>query len=526
MPSRARRDAATPSPGRRRLLGLMCTLPAACARERVAPALPPDDVPLRAADGYFPGTTWRTSTPEAQGLDSRALVDLFDAVEAERLPIHSLQIVRYGHLVLDACFHPFAAGLRHDLASVTKSITTTLVGLALERAALPGLEAPVYPLLGVPLPADARKLQIRVRDLLTTSSGLACGPLPYEREMLAMAASPDWVRFALELPLQRAPGARFEYCSPGFHLLSALITRATGVPAEDFAREALFAPIGITDWRWPRDPQGINQGAGDLQMRPTDLLRIGHLFLRHGEWGGRQVLARRWIAEATRRQVEASPKEGYGYGWWLPDDLPGLYQAVGRGGQRLVVWPAKDVLIVVTGGGLDVDRIAPFLLRALKSNAALAEQPQVHHQLMERVRAAARPPPPGPASLPLPPLAATLHGRVYRLAPNALGVLGLQLRFGGAAEAEARLLLRDLEMVVPVGLDGRYRVARDAATDEPVAGRGRWTAPDRFVLEVDGIARINHVTVELNFSGDELQGRLRERGGLVPELVVSGRVSR
>ncbi|HEX5686008.1 MAG TPA: serine hydrolase [Ideonella sp.] len=491
----------------------------------MSPATPPDDVPLRTNDGYYPGRVWRTSAPEAQGLDSQALVELFDAVEAEHLPIHSLQIVRYGHLVLDAYFHPFEAEARHDVASVTKSITTTLVGLALERGSIAGLEVPVVPLLTDSPPPDARALQIRVRDLLTTSSGLACGPVPYEREMLAMAASPDWVGYALALPMRAAPGTRFEYCSPGFHMLSALIARTTGLSTEAFAREALFGPIGITNWRWPRDPQGINQGAGDLQMRPTDLLRIGHLFLRQGEWAGRQIVPRAWIAEATRRQVDASPIDGYGFGWWLPNNLPGLYQAAGRGGQRLVVWPTKDLVVVITGGGLDVDRLAPHLLRALKSNAALPPNPAGQQRLAARVRAAAQPAAPRATASPppLPPLAATVSGRTYLLAENALGLRALQLHFLSPTQAHVRLQLSHTEMIVPIGLDGRYRVAIDPTSDEPVAGRGRWLTPERFSIEVDTIARINHVTAELDFANDQLRGWARERSGLVPELALNGR---
>jgi len=118
-------------------------LSASCARLLI----PADDVPLRPPDSYFPHAEWRTSTPEAQGLDSEALIALFDTIEARYLPIHSLQIVRYGHLVLDTYFFPFLRGERHDVASVTKSITTTLVGVALDRDAIPSLETSVYPLL-------------------------------------------------------------------------------------------------------------------------------------------------------------------------------------------------------------------------------------------------------------------------------------------------------------------------------------------------------------------------------------------
>jgi CubicO group peptidase (beta-lactamase class C family) len=405
------------------LPAVLVLLNAGCARL----AIPADDVPLRAVDGYFPGAEWRTSPPEAQGIDSETLVALMDAVEASQLPIHSLQIVRYGHLVLDAYFHPFLQGERHDVASVTKSVTTTLVGLALERGALAGLDAPVYPLLTSTPSADVRKQQILLRHLLTTSSGLDCGLAPYERETLAMAASADWVRFALDIPMREPPGTRFAYCSPGFHLLSALVTRGTGLSAEDFARQTLFTPIGIGDVRWPRDPQGISHGSGDLQLQPTDLVRLGYLFLRQGEWSGRQVLPRQWIAQATRHQVDATGSQGYGFGWWVSTDIPGMYQASGRGEQRLIVWPAKDIVVVVTAGGYDPARIAPFLLRSLKSNAALPRNPDGHERLLARVRAAARARSIGGSAPPLPPLAAAIDGVDYDLDSNTLGVRGVQI---------------------------------------------------------------------------------------------------
>lgn len=504
------------------LVALLVLLSAGCAQQ----IIPADDVPLRTPDGYHPSAEWRTSTPEAQGIDSEVLVALFDAVEEKRLPIHSLHIVRYGHLVLDAYFHPFLRDGRHDVASVTKSITTTLVGLALEQGAITGLDVPLHRLLSPAAPADARKQQIRVRDLLTTSSGLDCGYAPYESEMLAMVASPDWVRFALELPMREAPGSHFAYCGPGFHLLSALVSRSTGMATEEFAHRKLFGPLGISDVRWPRDPQGINQGAGDLQLRPTDLLKIGYLFLRHGEWNAKQVVPRQWIAQATQRQVDATSALGYGFGWWVSRDLPGMYQAAGRGGQRLIVWPAKDIVVAITAGGFDPDQIAPFLLRALTSNDALPANPDAYGRLLARVRAAAMPNPAGRASPPLPSRASAISGQEFVMDPNPLGVRGMQLRFLDQSHAEARIRLREAELVVPVGLEGAYRFGIDPASNDRVAGRGRWTGADQFTLEIDTIARINHFTVLLDFEGDKVQGRVSERAGLIGETLLIGRAGR
>jgi CubicO group peptidase (beta-lactamase class C family) len=503
------------------LLAVFASLAAGCARPTMT-----GDLPTGRTEGYFPAGQWRTSPPEAQGLDSEALSELMIAVDAQHVPIHSLQILRHGHLLLDAYFYPFQRDERHDVASVTKSVTTTLVGLALERGALTGLDAQVYPLLDQTSPTDERKSRIRLRHLLTTSSGLDCGPEPYEREMLAMAASDNWVRFALDLPMRETPGTRFVYCSPGFHLLSALVTRGTGLAAEDFAREALFAPIGITDWRWPRDPQGINQGAGDLQLRPTDLLRLGYLFLHRGEWSGRQVVPQSWIAQATRAQVDTPSSERYGFGWWISTDIRGMYQGVGRGGQRLIVWPAEDVVVVMTGGGFDPDLIAPFLLRSMKSNGPIAANPTGHERLLARVQEAARPTSAAASAPALPARAVLVSGVDFALEPNPLDVRDIQVQFIDRSLAQVRFGLRETTLVVPVGLDGAYRVGIDPASGSRVAGRGRWTGPDQFVLEIDTIARISHFTLAIDFEDGGLTGQVSERAGLIRGLALRGRAQR
>jgi len=489
----------------------MLLLLAACA----AFVVPRDDVPLRAPDGYFPGQVWRTSLPESQGLDSHALADLFDAVESQRLAIHSLQIVRYGYLVVDAYFYPFAAGRRHDVASVTKSVTTTLIGQALEQGAFPGLDAPVVPLLTSVAPDDPRKQRITLRHLLTTSSGLDCGHAPYEREMLEMTGTSHWIDYALALPMREEPGQRFVYCSPGFHLLSALLTRQTGRSAGAFAGTHLFGPLGINDVVWPRDPDGFNQGAGDLQMHPPDMARIGYLYLRQGEWAGQQVVPMRWVEQATQRQVSTPSAQSYGYGWWISQDIPGLYQAVGRGGQRIIVWPNKDIVVVTTGGGLDPGALAPYLLRALKSNAELPPNPSGVARLQERIAAAARPHALAPAETSAPGRAAAVSGVEYQLDANPLGVRAIQLNLLDAAQAEAEIALRDGQLTVPVGLNGAFRLGADGRTGELIAGRGGWVAADEFLLEIDTIGRINFFSVRLRFQGETVRIRLTERSGLI-----------
>lgn len=506
------------------LVALLIALCAGCARQLVV--LPPDDVPLQPPDGYFPRGEWRTSTPEEQGLDSEALASIFTMVETEHLPIHSLQIVRYGHLVLNAYFFPFMKDERHDVASITKSITSTLVGMALDRKLFAGLETPVYPLLETAPHDDVLKQQIHLRHLLTNSSGLDCGRAKFEQETLAMAESENWVRFTLDLLLYRAPGKSFSYCSPGFHLLSALITRRTGMTEEDFARRDLFMPLGITDLQWPHDPQGLSQGSGGLQMRPSDVLKFGYLFLRGGEWDGWWIISRRWIEEATRQQIETPYREGYGFGWWVSHDVPGMYLATGRGGQRLIVWPAKDIVAVITAGGLDPAQLAPLLLRAVKSNDPIPQNPAAYARLMERVGTAATPAQQRTAATPLPSRATEINNRVYSVTPNLLGVEAIEMRFHDQSRAHLHVKRKNDELLFPIGLDSAFLIDTDPASGERLAGRGQWTAPDELKLELDMIGRINHFTLILRYDGDRLHGSIGERGGLVPDIEIAGRLQR
>lgn len=245
--------------------------------------------------------SWSLSTPEEQGIDSATLATVIEEIDQRDLPVDSLQIVRNGYLVLDAYFYPYFGDRLHDVASVTKSVTSTVVGIAIDRGLLE-LEQPVLPLfpeVAPELPSDMRA-DIELQHLLSMTSGFDCGYEPGERELHDMIASDDHVKYALNLPMKVAPGTEFSYCSCGSHLLSAIITKVTGVSALDFAREHLFAPLDIEDVTWPSDPQGITRGWGSLQLHPRDMAKVGQLFLNRGNWNGTQVVSVDWVDKATR----------------------------------------------------------------------------------------------------------------------------------------------------------------------------------------------------------------------------------
>jgi hypothetical protein len=340
-----------------------------------------------------------------------------------------------------------------------------------------------------------------------------------------MTASSDWVRHALALPLRDVPGGTYAYCSPGFHLLSALVARATGNATEDFARARLFGPLGITDIRWPRDPQGINQGAGDLQVQPLDLLRIGHLLLRRGRRDGAQLVPASWLAAMTRRRIDTGRGDGYGLGWWLSRDVPGIFEARGRGGQRLVVWPEADVTVVMSGGGFEPAAIAPALLRAFAARSPRPANERGYRRLLERVAAAENPGAPSARKpSPWPLRATTLAGADFVLDANALALRRFRLDLADRARATLQVEREGLSSVVPLGFDGEWREGIDPATGERIAGRAAWTDDRSLRLEVDTISRINHFTIAMTFDGDNaMTGSLSERSGLVTAMPLRGR---
>jgi CubicO group peptidase (beta-lactamase class C family) len=218
-----------------------------------------------------PTDGWPTTTPEEQGLDSAKLADALLAMQQKVPDIHSFLLIRDGKVVVDASFYPYDGSTPHDLASVTKSVMTTLIGIAADQGKL-RLDQPVLSFLPDRTIAnrDSRKERITVAQLASMTSGFDCVGEPDEPTLAAMQASDDWVQFTLDLPMVAEPGSRWEYCSPGMHLLSAILTKATGMTALDFAWANLFGPLAMREVIWPADPQGITHGWGDLHLHPRD----------------------------------------------------------------------------------------------------------------------------------------------------------------------------------------------------------------------------------------------------------------
>jgi CubicO group peptidase (beta-lactamase class C family) len=390
--------------------------------------------PLSAQEAvYFPTTEWRTSTPEAQGMDSAELANLLAQFSQSPHHPHSIMVVRHGYVVAEAYATPFEADMTHQLWSVSKSVTGGLVGILLRDGYLDSLDVPVLSFFPDRTfdNVDARKEAITLRHLLTMTSGLECDVFLPGYPGDGIFASDDWLQYSLSLPMMADPGTEFHYCNINTYLLSVILTELTGMPAVDFAAEHLFAPLGITDFRWETSPQGVSMGFSGLHLNTGDLAKLGYLYLNGGMWEGEQIIPAEYVAESIGAAVDSGwPAAAYGYFWW--NIVPaGTTMMLGRSGIYVILAPDKDLMLVMTGGGI-TEAVRPamqgyplnFAVGALTAaDEALPENAEALAQLEAQIARIANPEP--VAVDPLPETAAQIDGRVFGLAaPFTLPVEG------------------------------------------------------------------------------------------------------
>ena len=470
----------------------------------------------------LPTTTWKTASPESQGLDSAVLAEALGYARSRGIPLHSFLIVRNGVVVLDAYFYPYTGHEPHDIASVTKSVTSAAIGIAIEMGYIKSVDQTVMSLLPhVDGDSDPRRRNLSVRHLLTMTSGFDCDTEGGEKALAAMRHSPDWTAFALAIPMRAEPGSRYAYCSCNNHLLSSIITATTGKSLLEFTQKNLFGPLGITDVVWPADPKGRTHGWGDLQLYPRDMARLGLLYLNRGRWATVQVEPAEWVSESSKAKVTVREGVGYGYSWWINTARPPIFEAVGRGGQRIAVLPEENMVVVFTGGGANTDEIAPFLFKAIRSDAALAENPSSQQKLAQALGRVAEPIS-ETANAKTPRLARIVSGRRYSLSANPLGLRTLQFEFKDPSSAAVTLQFDSATWTAPVGLDGKRRFAPVGPLGLSVATVGRWISDDEFLLDLDTVTSVNHFVFNVQFRDNRVHLRMNETTGEIRDVMVDG----
>ena len=318
------------------------------------------------------------STPEAQGLSSSAILAFVEEAEQKIDALHSLMIVRHGRVVAEGWWAPYAATEPHQMYSLSKSFTSTAVGLAVAegRLTVDDTVLSFFPDLA-PAEPSANLKAMRVRDLLTMSTGHHdedVRDFPYQSDE-------NVVKLFLARPVSHKPGTFFFYNTPASYMLSAIVQKVTGQSVLDYLGPRLFAPLGIVDPTWDASKQGVSLGGFGLNVRTEDIARFGQLYLQRGEWQGKPLVPAAWVDTATARHMSngSSPtsdwEQGYGYQFWR--SRHGFYRGDGAHGQFCLVLPQYDTVIAITSGTRDMasvmnlvwDRLVP----ALKAEALAAD---------------------------------------------------------------------------------------------------------------------------------------------------------
>lgn len=280
------------------------------------------------------------STPEAEGVPSHAVIDLFDSLVAlPKTDIHSVMVLRHGKVIAEIYPAPFAPEYRHTMYSCSKTFVGVAVGLAIADNCLRLTDrvATFFPEL-LPDTVSANLATMTVRDLLTMTSGIT-------PDWNMRNIHTDWIRTYLAKPV-KTPGKHFEYDSTCTYLLSAIVQKATGMTVLDYLKLKIFNPMHITDVAWEQSPEGFNTGGWGVYIQSESLAKFGLLLLNHGVWEGKQLIPASWVEQMMARQMDTGG-DGYGYHLWLCE-YPGAVRADGALGQYVLIIPDKDMVVVIT----------------------------------------------------------------------------------------------------------------------------------------------------------------------------------
>ncbi len=317
---------------------------------------------------------WETASLSDVGMAVDPVVEAMNnVINGDYGEVHSVLIVKDGKLVFEEYlsgqsfggdFTEFNRDTMHNLASVTKSFTSTLIGIAIDQDYIKDVNESAY--VFFPEFDSLRtpdKDKITIKHLLTMTSGLEWDESTYpysdkRNDIVQLFFQSDPIKYILSKSVEIPPGERFLYNGGGTNLLGEIVRKATGLRVEEFAESALFSPLGITDYWWKMLPNDVTYVSGDLKLRPRDMAKFGSLFLQKGVWRGKQIISAAWVEEATKSHISIPEAGSYGYQWWIKEYKVGntafrSYAALGWGGQIIKVIPDANMVIIFTAGNYE-----------------------------------------------------------------------------------------------------------------------------------------------------------------------------
>jgi CubicO group peptidase (beta-lactamase class C family) len=450
---------------------------------------------------------WETSTPEEQGLKSSLLADMLKEIQNNELRIRSVIIIRNGHLVLESYVHPYDKSISHDVKSVSKSIISSLTGIALKENIIKNLDQNVYDFFPEYSPIPEKK--IKLRHLLMMASGLKLdenGPI-----MQKILSQNNLIEATLSQPIIQKAGEQFTYCTFNTHVISGVLTKASGIGLLELGNKYLFKPLRIKNVYWLKDEQGFYFGGDKLWLIPRDMAKFGFLFLNKGKWEDKQIVPEEWMIESTKSKFlnfNDSGYKGYGYGWWLHENES--YCARGFGGQIIFIYPQWNMVVVFTGADNYQWQtlLNQYIIPSISDEYPLPSDVMNQKLLKKLIKELENPEPLIPH--PLPEIAKNISGKKYILKKNDLNFTNVTLWF--EKDTECRMLIKynqhDLDMIV--GLDNIFRVSQDMSwgmkPDKNIlALRGEWSAEKRFYIDFQEVGEPFYFDIELTFEEDEIK---------------------
>jgi hypothetical protein len=414
-------------------------------------------------------------------------------------------LLRHGQVIAEGWWSPYEAQSPHVLFSLSKSFTSTAVGLVVAEGKL-SVDDEVLKFFAEDAPAEPSPnlKAMRVRDLLRMNTGHETEP--------ARPPEQSWKRAFLSHPVRFKPGTHFLYNTSATYMQAAIVEKTTGASLLEYLRPRLFEPLGIKNPTWEKSPEGITLGGYGLSVRTEDIARFGQLYLRKGQWQGKQLVPEAWVEASTSFQTSngSNPQsdwdQGYGYQFWRCRN--GCYRGDGAFGQYCIVLPQHDAVIAITGGLRDMQSVLNLvwekLLPAMTTSALPPDAPAAE-KLARTVRNLALRPQEGNAAPPQ--MAGKIFGKKYRFPDNLKKLEALSLESKQPASTTMVVRFAGVEERIECGHNtwkkGQARWSSQKL--EPVAASGAWTADDTFAAKLCFHETPFVLTVSLKFSGEELR---------------------
>ena len=453
------------------------------------------------------------SSPEQEGISSADLLAFVEAADKDVDTMNSFMLIRHGHVVAEGWWAPYDRETPHVLYSLSKSFTSTAVGLAIAEGKL-SLDDPVIKFFPDETPADpsVNLRAMRVRDLLRMNTGNQI-EAPIRADDATKTET--WVKTFLTHPVPFKPGTHFLYNSPATYMLSAIVQKVTGMTVLEYLRPRLFDPLGFKDPVWLSSPQGITAGAYGLSLRTEEIARFGELYLRKGMWNGKQLIPAAWIEQATSVQTSngSAPTsdwdQGYGYQFWR--SRHNSFRGDGAFGQYCMVIPELDAVVAITSGVRNMQQVMNLvwdkLLPTMKPGR-LPENPTARRQLESRLAALKVKFPGGSASS---PMSSGVSGKWFEFPENDRGIKAIAFDFNTTS-----LIVRTAagQTRMAIGREtwtnsrGQFTNGLDRALSVPtnplVAASGAWTAEDTFTVKLVLSETPYYSTLTFKFEGNRL----------------------